>query len=79
MKQIIFRKTRIIREMYRRVVLEDGRGFKTVLDGKEEILFETEIDIDSLLCLGRKAGSNKKGFSKSGPVSVRILSRKAIE
>lgn len=87
-KQSVFPKTRTTLQLRKRVPLAERgvitergverpfhQGYTTVPDGIEELYYETVIDLDALHDLARKAGSNKGGQSKAGPLSVRILSR----
>jgi hypothetical protein len=46
--------------------------------GRQEIYFETQIDMDQLFLLARNAAENKSGTAKDGPLRIRILERRPL-
>lgn len=58
---------------------QQGKGFTTVADGKEDVIYEVTIDHAALAQMARKAASNKNWKSVDGPVQVRVLATKKLE
>lgn len=79
-EQVIFSKTRTTRPLTKRIVVqgEHGTGFRTEPDGREEIYYQTTVDLASMDLLAHKAASNKSQRSSDGPITVRILERRRI-
>ena len=76
---MVFPKTYTTRNLRKRVPLEgQGTGFTTVDDGVEGIYYSTEIDIDQLHDMARKAAANSTPTSTRGPIRVKIISRKKV-
>jgi hypothetical protein len=50
-------------------------GFRWVEVGREDVYFETHIDMAALIQLGKKAARNKSNKAADGPLSVRVVSR----
>lgn len=83
MRQVIFKKTRTTRQLYKRVPIiltrENGwAGFSSVSDGEEEIYYETSLDWKELDAMARKAAASKSGQSRDGALTVKIVERRRL-
>ena len=71
--QIVYPKTRTTRAVFK----SDKTGL--VPAGREEIFFETSIDLDYLFTLARRAANNKNNSATMGPLKVKILERRPLK
>ncbi len=78
MKQVIFKKTRTTRQLYKQQPSVSGKGTISVRDGDEEIFFQTSLDWDELNEMARKAAGNKSEKSHDGPVIVKVVERRRL-
>jgi hypothetical protein len=84
--QVIFPKTRAVRNLYR-TVEESGQtptggtynSRQSVIDGQEEFYWETSIDWAALEQVAMRAAKNKSGKAKEGPLQVRIIERRKLK
>jgi hypothetical protein len=77
--QIVYPKTRTTRPLMKRVPLQGGgTGFTTVPDGTEELYYQTEIQLELLHEMARRAAGNKRATSSMGALTVTIISRRKL-
>lgn len=76
---VLFAKTATSVPVHEKQEIANGaNGFRWVEIGKEEVFFETTIEMSELLTLGRKAARNKTGKATDGPLQVRVISRRRV-
>jgi hypothetical protein len=83
-EQVIFKSTRVERKLYR-MEKKEGVGqygpwvtHTSVEAGREEVIFETSIDLGMLEDMGRKAAGNRSQKCRDGALTVRVLSRRRL-
>ena len=76
--QMVYPKTRTERNLYKLSPTRNGLGTKWIADGKEEIFFETQMDLEKLLHMGRRAAGNASQKCTLGPVVVTVIGRRRI-
>jgi hypothetical protein len=81
MRQVIFAKTRITHSLHnlQRNTLPTGEPTATsVVDGLEEVYYETSLDLDALHLMAHTAAATRSGVCDEGPVRVRIVERRRL-
>lgn len=68
----------VLRQLFKRVATNGGKGFRTAPDGFEQCFYTVEVDRKKLFKLALRAAENKRAKSICGPVTVRIINRKPL-
>jgi hypothetical protein len=82
-REVIYKNQGTIRQLSKRMPAtfvegSHGKGFTSVPDGQERIIYEVSVDRSALHHMARKAAGNKSGVANDGALRVRVVERHRI-